>query len=549
MKTNKYFSMTALAIVIVGAIITSCSSDNNNNEIVTPPQPVNTDKVVTLKASVSMDNDEGGTRALDIDNEKNKVIKTFAAGERIAVVYKNTSGETVKATSEALTSDNIDIAGGSKSADFTVTLTNPDKTKNVTYIYPAAMAKADGSVNYDALTTQDGTLATLASSLDYCEYTGAWSGENLPTGDLGNKFAICAFTLKDALGSSEITSSITSLVLTEGSNIYTVSRSAGAGPIYVAIRPTSDKTINFLAGAGTTTTYAKYVQNKTYEAGKMYKIGLKMAEVIKGKFSVSSTKQVYFSKGNLQATGTVVGSTTTWTWAFAEHQWDKIGGKDQSGAGTRTGNNKIIGNGKLSESGTVDLFGWSTGATYLGINNSTENSTYSGGFADWGSNEDVIAGIGSGWRTLTSDQWWYLLSPSGSHRTTTSGMQYYKAQVNGVNGLIVFPDDWSDSYHPLTKANVNNNAISFESTKIDKSTWTNDFEANGAVFLPVAGQRHVNNDYVEYPNGRGHYWSSTPNDAGTAYRVYFTGSSSEWSYGVSSSRRFGYAVRLVYDIK
>lgn len=555
MKTNKYFSMTALAIVIVGAIITSCSSDNNNNEIVTPPQPVNTDKVVTLKATVSMDNGVAGTRALDIDNEKNKVIKTFAAGERIAVVYKNTNGETVKATSEALTSDDIDIAGGSKSADFTVTLTNPDKTKSVTYIYPAAMAKDDGSVNYDALTTQDGTLATLASSLDYCEYTDAWSGENLPTGDLENKFAICAFTLKDALGNSEITSSITSLVLTEGSNIYTVSRSAGAGPIYVAIRPTSDKTINFLAGAGTTKTYAKYVQNKTYEAGKMYKIGLKMAEVINGKFSVSSTKQVYFSKGNLQATTTDLGNH--WTWKFAEHQWDKIGGRTKNDQNVESGeytcNNYITGTNKptVSANGTVDLFGWSTSTTYLGISSYNDNANYSGDFVDWGSHADVIASIGTGWRTLSDTEsggavgeWDYILN----RRSTPSGIRYAKAQVNNVFGLIILPDDWSTSYYTLNYTNENGKSVGFAScNNITLKDWNDKLEAHGAVFLPVAGQRRTDNHFVDYPNGRLYYWSSTLHDAGTAYRVYFAGN--EFSYSVNSSRRFGYAVRLVYPIK
>lgn len=533
MMINKFFSMAALAIV--GAVMASCSSDNNNNEVVTPPQPVKTDKLVTLTASVSLDNSGAGTRALDASGNK-----TFAEGDKIAVIYKKSGGSTEKAESDPL------AAGGSQ-ATFTVTLDDPDRTQDVTYIYPASMANSDGTPNYDALATQDGTLGNIGSNLDYCTKSGGWNAGALPNLTLENQLAICGFKLKDATGTYEINENITRLVLKDGTNTYTVTRSAVAADfIYVAIRPTVSKTIRFEA-ATATKSYAKYLENKTYAAGNMYELGLKMAEVIKGKFSVSSTKQVYFSKGNLQATGTVVGSTTTWTWAFAEHQWDKIGGKDQSGAGTPTGNNKIIGDGKLSDSGTVDLFGWSTGATYLGINNSTENSTYSGDFADWGSNEDVIAGIGSGWRTLTRVEWEYLLDPKAvNHRT---GMQYYKAQVNGVNGLIVFPDDWSDSYHPLTKANVNNNAISFESTKIDESTWTNDFEANGAVFLPVAGQRHVNNDYVEYPNGRGHYWSSTPYDAGTAFRVYFTGSSSEWSYGVSSSRRFGYAVRLVYDIK
>lgn len=550
MKTNKYFSMTALAIVIVGAIITSCSSDNNNNEIVTPPQPVNTDKVETLTVSVSMGNSGAGTRALDADGHK-----TFAVGDKIAVVYKNTSGNTVKAESVALTSE--DIASGSQSADFTVTLTNPNKTQDVTYIYPAAMAKADGSVNYDALTTQDGTLATLASSLDYCEYTGEWSGENLPTGDLGNKFAICAFTLKDALGSSEITSSITSLVLTEGSNIYTVSRSAGAGPIYVAIRPTSDKTINFLAGAGTTTTYAKYVQNKTYEAGKMYKISLKMAEVIKGKFSVSSTEQVYFSKGNLRAECTSAdndGSTQeTWTWKFSANQWDRIGGLKSGDSGTKSGNNNIDGNGSISVAGNVDLFGWSTSATHLGINVTNSNNTaYLGAFADWGSAKEVTDCIGTGWRTLKSDEWRYLT-------VTRSGNRFALARLKGSRGgIILLPDDWKTSYYSSLN-NINDASVDFSVNDISDSDWADKLQANGAVFLPVTGQRNGGN-WINGANDQLHYWSSTKGDTETGtgananhMRWMPNTTTPEANRGLApdtgAGRCNGYAVRLVYDIK
>ena len=84
-----------------------------------------------------------------------------------------------------------------------------------------------------------------------------------------------------------------------------------------------------------------------------------------GAFSVSATKQVWFSQGNLQATTSNYGAS--WTWFFAENQWDYIGNE--------TANTAINGNGTVSTNGTVDLFGWSTAATYYGIHNSTSNST------------------------------------------------------------------------------------------------------------------------------------------------------------------------------
>ena len=542
-KTLKFISMAALAVV--GAVVTSCSSDDLTDNTQQRSEN-NVSNVVTLTTTVGRE-----TRALDIDLENQNSSKTFAVGECMAVVYENTSGAMVRAVSEALTSS--DIADGSKSATFTVTLTDPKSNGAVKYIYPAAMSTDGGNVNYSALSSQNGTLDDISSLYDLGFYEGNFVGDNLPTATLVNELSILALTLKNDASGDNITSSITGLTVSvsDGKYTYNVSRAAAAGPIYVAIRPTTSAAIEVTATDGTKT-YVKALADKTYYKSNVHPFIWRMAEVIKGKFSVSSTRQVYFSKGNLQATGTVSGSTTTWTWAFAEHQWDKIGGKDQDGSGTPTGNNLIIGNGKLSASGTVDLFGWSTNATHLGIHNSTNNSDYSGDFVDWGDASEVTDCIGTGWRTMSNTisggavgEWDYLLT----RRTTTSGMRFYKAQVSGVSGLIVFPDDWKDSYHPLTAGNVNNNAVSFESTKITESVWNSDFEAHGAVFLPVAGQRHVNNDYVEYPNGRGHYWSSTPNDAGTAYRFYFTGSSSQWSYSVGSSRRFGYSVRLVRNVK
>ena len=153
----KYLSMAALALM--GAVMTSCSSSDDLTE--NPQQPENKDIVETLTASLSWNS----TRALTPEG-----VKTFSEGDKIAVVYTNTSGTKVKAESVALTTD--DITDGT-SANFTVTLTNADKTKNVTYIYPAAMAKSDGTVNYDALASQDGTLESLAQNLDYCEFSGA----------------------------------------------------------------------------------------------------------------------------------------------------------------------------------------------------------------------------------------------------------------------------------------------------------------------------------------------------------------------------------------
>lgn len=261
MKTIKFLSMAALALV--GAMMTGCTNDDNI--IDEPQQPAK--NVVTLTTTVSLD---GGaqTRALTAGG-----VKTFAVGEQIALVYKNTSDETVKAVSTALTAS--DIASGGKSATFTFELADPDRTKNVTYIYPAVMAKADGSVNYDALATQNGTLATLSSTLDLATYSAAWNAGSLPAATLENQLAILALTLKNSTGSSDLTSTITGVTITDGTNTYNVNRSAAAGPIYVAIYPTADATITVTATDGTKN-YTKTLTGKTYAKGNGYPVSWKM---------------------------------------------------------------------------------------------------------------------------------------------------------------------------------------------------------------------------------------------------------------------------------
>jgi len=266
MKPIKFLCIVALALV--GAILTGCSSEDIIIDDL--QQPANTNNVVTLTTTVSLD-DGATTRALTSGG-----VKTFAAGEQIAVVYENMSDATVKTVSAALTA--ADIASGSKSATFTVTLTNPKPGGNVKYIYPAAMAKADGSENYNALTAQDGTLANLSSFLDFAKYEGTLTADaKLPTSTvtLTNQLAILALTVKNSDGSSDLTSTITDLTISDGTSSYFVSRKAAAGPIFVAIKPTAAANIDVSAFGGTYV-YTKSLSGKSYLANNIYNLGWKM---------------------------------------------------------------------------------------------------------------------------------------------------------------------------------------------------------------------------------------------------------------------------------
>ena len=196
-------------------------------------------------------------------------------------------------------------------------------------------------------------------------------------------------------------------------------------------------------------------------------------------FSVSANKKVWFSQGNLQYVG---------TWQFASNQWDYFGTSQYD-------NHR-------------DLFGWGTGNA---PNKVSENDNYST-FTDWGANAITNGGnTANQWRTLTSDEWVFLFNS----RTTSSGVRYAKAVVNGKNGLILLPDDWKTSYYALS--NTNNGSAAFTSNSITSANWTNSLEAHGAVFLPAAGTRfRTETDVV----GNEGVYSSATSVAKGAYIVH-----------------------------
>ena len=286
-KTFRFLSMAALALV--GAVMTGCSSEDN--VIDNPQQPQNKDNVVTLTTTVGFDSGTG-TRALTAAG-----VKTFADGDQMAVIYKNTSNETVKAVG-TLTS-----GAGSASGTFTFTLTNPNKKQTVTYIYPAAMAGTTG-VDYSKLYSQSsGTLTDLGSKYDLATKSGTWNGDNLPTLTLSNKLAILAINLKN--GSTDITSTITGMTISDGTNNYAVSGISSASTIYVAIRPTSDATIEVTATDGTND-YAKTLSGKTYAANNGYPVTWNMTELEKVVWNntnvFNSSNKITIDKFNTTAT-------------------------------------------------------------------------------------------------------------------------------------------------------------------------------------------------------------------------------------------------------
>ena len=137
------------------------------------------------------------------------------------------------------------------------------------------MARADGSINYDALANQDGTLASLASNLDLATKTEAWAGTSLPGATLENQLAILACTLKNKDGSSNITSSITGMTVSDGTNSYAVTGHDSDGHIYVAIRPTAAAALEVTATDGYFN-YTKTATSRDYTQGNGYSLSWRM---------------------------------------------------------------------------------------------------------------------------------------------------------------------------------------------------------------------------------------------------------------------------------
>ena len=291
-------------------------------------------------------------------------------------------------------------------------------------------------------------------------------------------------------------------------------------------------------------------------------------------FSVSATKKVRFSKGNLQYTTTgthsvATGGYASGTWRFAENQWEIIG----------TGNNNI----SSTYTGWIDLFGWGTSGWNSGVSAYQPYST-SGTFindslrgshvnADWG----VYNAISNGgntpgmWRTLTVDEWYYLL-----FTRAVSYLRYLMVKVNGVEGIIIFPDEYNHSsklpwFNPSEDAS---GIRQYTNNQISAQQFTY-LEEVGCVFLPLAKYREgtavstyhsstssrnaTNNNFIHgiYWGSTNHRWSSThfaliltsPPSTYGSYLSEVAVITTLTYCNTSILPSFGCAVRLVQDVE
>ena len=247
-----------------------------------------------------------------------------------------------------------------------------------------------------------------------------------------------------------------------------------------------------------------------------------------GVFSVSTSKQVVFSRGNLQyqANGDF--------WRFAEHQYDYVGGLtggNVSYAFSRC-NNTLI---DRTYDGWIDLFGWGTGEEpWL----SSDNLVDYGVFTDWGRNTILNGGIlNDGWRTLDWEEWFYLLTQRPNAEKLRG-----QASVEKVHGYVLLPDNWELP----KKLTFTPEANSWTTNVYTSKQWAQ-MEKAGAVFLPAGGFRA--GQEVNVVGVMGFYWSSSLfNDLASGDGRDFFFSEKRIGPRDHEKRFYGLSVRLVLDL-
>lgn len=243
------------------------------------------------------------------------------------------------------------------------------------------------------------------------------------------------------------------------------------------------------------------------------------AGTLNGEFSVSPTKKVRFSQGNLMysvfGTHTVAdGGRVEGTWRFRYNQYYRsidIDGSGNSNYSTRWKDDFRWGKS-----------GWNNDAF---SNSSDGDLTGPYAYADWGVYNAILNGGNQPqqWRTLSYDEWDYLLNQRRGH-----SVKWGIAYVNEYYGLILLPDSWS-----LPTGIDFNEGAALSGTVLNRYTtqqWKQMEEA-GAVFL--------------YDGG--HYWTSTRYSRNRVYQLYisaYTSSGVELTTDGSSQT----LVRLVKDV-
>ena len=293
----------------------------------------------------------------------------------------------------------------------------------------------------------------------------------------------------------------------DGIAFYYINLSASSEDIQFTLYNSQDATVTTYTAIGKTVTCN---DKKCIGVAINYSKFTTLLSALSGSFSVSDTKKVHFSHGNLRYT------VSSRIWDFYPNQYDCA---------------------STYESNVISLFNWGYNETQSIIPDGsfTNNVSLASGNLmleqDWG----YHVGEKNTWRTLTTKEWQYLFNEGAYANATRAGLYAYGVTVAGKeNCTVLYPDGFSGT-------KVSNGDL----TSYDTASEWEAAQNEGVVCLPAVGYRSSGS--VNYVNQTATYWSSTAYDSNNAYIVYF--SSSDLLPGSYNKRDNGYAVRLVTDAK
>jgi len=247
--------------------------------------------------------------------------------------------------------------------------------------------------------------------------------------------------------------------------------------------------------------------------------GIEFNDMLPGKFSVASGKQVQFSKGNLRYT------LANTTWSFFNNQYDR------GAASYFEGHHKEI---------SLHCWGYSSTQSIVPNGSYTNNVSLKDGTLsqteDWG----CTIGDGNTWRTLTVGEWQYLINMITN--ATREGLYSYGVTVVGVeNCVVLYPDVWTGE-----KATADNRTTIYANA----SDWAV-AEASGAVCLSNAYTRGGSTITVGTGDWSSCYWTSSC-ASGSDGRVWPRFVTLNSNAAVNTSADYpshGFCVRLITDVK
>ena len=301
-------SIRILSLAVLALAMAACSNDMEQPTAV-QPAPGNAGEGIPFSATITTGS--ATTRALK--EEKGTIISTWAKDEQVALIH-NGVVDVMTAGDPDETTGNVTITG-------TLSVT-PKNGDDVIVVYPASAVDATTkAVKADLLTTQDGTLTTIATSLNLRQSDGAKLivGKTATlngTVTLANQIAIVKFSLSD--GTSALAAK--QFVIKDGSDnvLTTVTPSKPASDLYVAMAPaTNAAAFKFEATVGDFTyTYEK--SGVTLEASTYYQspitmtISKKAGEISFATTSISKTfgDEPFINEPTITGDGTVTYSSS-----------------------------------------------------------------------------------------------------------------------------------------------------------------------------------------------------------------------------------------------